>query len=86
MTVAAVPVILTGGSNAVRPRSEEDLIDNAGTAANVLSNGDSTGVQSAKCANDVSVGPLEAGLPGVDVGNVVKRTEDVTIGPIDIRR
>lgn len=137
MTVTAVPVILTGGINAILPRSKEDLTDNVGIAANPLSNedsigsqnakreedgliadytqlaedyanavkrsdedligipgvsanapsnGDSTGVKNLKRADDVSVGPLEAGLPGADLGNVVKRAEDVEIGPIEIRR
>ena len=37
VSVTAVHVILTGGSNAILPRSEEDIIDNVGIAANVLS-------------------------------------------------
>ncbi|KAJ5792148.1 uncharacterized protein N7503_008126 [Penicillium pulvis] len=137
MTVTAVPVILTGGSNAILPRweeyltnnvgiaanalsnedstssqnakreengliadytqlaedyvnavkrSDEDLIGNLGVSANALSNGGSTGVQNAKRADDVSVGPVGVGLPGVDVGNIVKRAEDVEIGLIEIRR
>ncbi|KAJ5885701.1 hypothetical protein N7504_011537 [Penicillium tannophilum] len=137
MTVTAVPVILTGGSNVILPRSEDGLTDNVGIVANALSNeavagykdakreeggliadytqlaedyvnavirsdedligilgvsanapsnGDSTGVKNLKRADDVSVGPLEAGLPGADLGNVVKRAEDVEIGPIEIRR
>ncbi|KAJ5539144.1 hypothetical protein N7513_007476 [Penicillium frequentans] len=136
MTVTAVPVILTGGSNAVLPRSEEDLTDNVGIAVNALSNedstgsqnakreedgliadytqlaedyvnavkrsedlignlgvsanapsnGDSTGVNNEKRTDDVSVGPVGVGLPVVGVENIVRRAEDLEIGPIDIRR
>lgn len=136
VTVTAVPVILTGGSNAILPRVE-DAIDNAGIAANVLSNGDSTGVQNAKReedgliadytqlaedfanavkrsdedlisdlgvstnvlsngdstgvknakrADDTSIGPVEAAIPIVDAEHVVKRAEDIEIGPVVIRR
>ncbi|KAJ5643041.1 uncharacterized protein N7484_005548 [Penicillium longicatenatum] len=84
VTVTAVPIILTGGSNAVLPRSE-DLIDQVDVLANVLSNGDSADVKKAK-RGGISlggVGAVEAASPIIDAGSA-KRGEDNLVDPVSV--